>query len=47
MFQNPVDFKYPDIKQNTEANARAEMLIFLIENKHFSVDKVNEIISKF
>lgn len=32
-FRNPRDFKNPEIKASTEAEARAAMLIYLIENK--------------
>ena len=40
-FRNASKFSNPDIHKPTEAQARAEMLIFLLENKHWDVNEIN------
>jgi len=39
--RNPVDFSNPDVKSNTEAQARAELLIFLLKNKIVTAEHCN------
>lgn len=41
MFRNPVDFTNPDIKADTESQARAAMLIHLLENNLITPSQVN------
>lgn len=37
--RNPVDFSNPDIKTPAEAQARAEMIVFLLENKIITAEQ--------
>lgn len=39
--RNPVDFSNPDVKSDTEAQARAELLIFLLRNKIVTAEHCN------
>jgi hypothetical protein len=39
--RNPVDFSNPDVKSETEAQARAELLIFLLRNKIVTAEHCN------
>lgn len=39
--RNPVDFSNPDIKADTEAQAKADLLIFLVKNKIVTAEHCN------
>lgn len=40
-FRNPKQFNNPGIKSDNEAEARAEILIWLLENGHVKADNIN------